>query len=182
MLLSSKFYQQQNKTNRCFFVKNIHQTPFNIEKLTLFYSLKKETSLKSLVRFSMLLEILSQQKAYFIRSKKSSVFLKIRKGAPTGVKVTLRKTKKSFFLETLIWKILSNIKTLEEDTKFQKTRNENLNSLMLVINDPLVFSELKDFYFFFKTCINLRILISFSQVLKKKETYFSGLYSQIPLK
>lgn len=78
-------------------MKNIHQTPFNIEKLTLFYSLKKETSLKSLIRFSMLLEILSEQKAYLIRSKKSSVFLKIRKGAPTGVKVTLRKTKKSFF-------------------------------------------------------------------------------------
>jgi hypothetical protein len=54
--------------------------------------------------------------------------------------------------------------------------------LMLVINDPLVFSELKDFYFFFKTCVDLRILISFSQSLKKKETYFSGLYSQIPLK
>lgn len=180
-MLSPKYYQQQNKTNRCFFIKNIHQTPFNIEKLTLFYSLKKETSLKSLVRFSMLLEMLTQRKAFFIRSKKASIFLKTRKGTPAGVKVTLRKARKSIFLNTLIWKILSNIKTFQEDTKFQKIKNENLNSLMLVINDPLAFSELKDFYFFFKSCIDLRILITFSQSLKKKEIYFSSLYSQIPL-
>jgi ribosomal protein L5 len=118
-MLSSKLYQQQNKTNRCFFVKNLHQTPFNIEKLTLFYSLKKETSLKSLVRFSMLLEMLTQRKAFFIRSKKSSIFLKIRKGTPTGVKVTLRKARKSFFLILWSGKFYQLLKRFENIRNFK---------------------------------------------------------------
>jgi len=103
-------YQQQNKINRCFFVKNIHQTPFNIEKLNLFYTLKKETPLKALVRFSALLETLTEQRSCFIRSKKSSIFLKIRKGAPSGVKVTLRKRKKKSFF---------NFLDLESSIKYQ---------------------------------------------------------------
>ena len=178
---SLKIYQQQNKINRCFFVKNVHQTPFNIEKLNLFYTLKKETSLRALIRFSALLEILTQQRSCFIRSKKSSIFLKVRKGSPSGVKVTLRKSKKFFFLTSLIWKALSNIKTFRKNTKFYKLKEENLNSLMFVITDPLVFSELKKFYFYFKPCINLRILISFSKNLKKKEVFFNSRFSQIPL-
>jgi ribosomal protein L5 len=176
-----KIYQQQNKINRCFFVKNIHQTPFNIEKLNLFYTLKKETSLKALIRFSSLLEILTQQKSCFIRSKKSSIFLKVRKGAPSGVKVTLRKKKKKDFLTLLIWEVLTNIKTFRLNTKFYTLKEENLNSLMFVITEPLVFSELKNFYFYFKSCINLRILISFSKNLKKKEIFFNSRFSQIPL-
>jgi len=174
-------YQQQNKINRCFFVKNIHQTPFNIEKLNLFYTLKKETPLKALVRFSALLETLTEQRSCFIRSKKSSIFLKIRKGAPSGVKVTLRKRKKKVFLISLIWKVLSNIKTFRKNTKFYKLKKENLNSLIFVITDPLIFSELKNFYFYFKSCVNLRILISFSKNLKKKEIFFNSRFSQIPL-
>jgi len=52
---------------------------------------------------------------------------------------------------------------------------------MFVITEPLVFSELKNFYFYFKSCINLRILISFSKNLKKKEIFFNSRFSQIPL-
>lgn len=181
MYASSKNYQQQNKINRCFFVKNIHQTPFNIEKLTLFYTLKKETSLKTLVCHSTLLEIITQQRACFTRSKKSSIFLKIRKGVPLGVKVTLRKEKKRAFLTSLIWNVLPNMKNFEKNSKFYGLEKDSLNSLVFVLSDPLIFSELKDFYFYFKSCVDLRILISFSKGLKKKEIFFNSRFSQIPL-
>lgn len=174
-------YQQRNKVNRCFFFKNTHQTPFNIKKLTLFYTLKKETSLKALVRFSTLLEMLTRQRSCFIRSTKSSVFLKIRKGAPSGVKITLRRTRKENFLTMLIWKVLSNIKTFRKISKFPKVKKENLNSLMLSVSEPLVFSELRDFYFYFKSCFGMRILISFSGQSRTKETLFNSRFSQIPL-
>lgn len=181
MYVSSQNYQQQNKINRCFFVKNIHQTPFNIEKLTLFYALKKEVSLKTLVCHSTLLEIITQQRACFTRSKNSSIFLKIRKGAPSGVKVTLRKEKKRAFLTSLVWSVLPNMKIFRKNTKFHGSEKDNLNSLIFVLSDPLIFSELKDFYFYFKSCVDLRILISFSKGLKKKEIFFNTRFSRIPL-
>jgi ribosomal protein L5 len=99
MSLASQNYQKSNKLNRCFFYKNVHQVPFTIEKLTLFYTLKKDFSIKSLIKLASLLELITGQRAYFIRSKKSSAFLKIRKGNPSGVKVTLRKNILIFFLK-----------------------------------------------------------------------------------
>jgi|TARA_B110001469_G_scaffold125932_1_gene142339 ribosomal protein L5 len=181
MTLYSQNFKKQNKLSRNFVYENIHEIPFTIEKLTLFYTLKKDISLKSLIKFSSLLELVTGQRAYFIRSKKSSVFLKIRKGAPCGVKVTLRKKSLIFFLLTLIWKIIPNIKNFRKKTGFSKIKNQNFNALMLLVPDPLLFSELKAFYFFFKTCVNLRILISFSKKTKKKELYFNCRFSQLPL-
>jgi ribosomal protein L5 len=174
-------YQKRNKLNRCFVYKNIHQIPLTIEKLTLFYTLKKDISLKSLIKLSALLELITGQRACFIRSKKSSVFLKIRKGAPSGVKVTLRKNSLIFFLLKLLWEVIPNIKNFKKKSYFSKLKQQQLNSLMFVVADPLVFSELKSFYFFFKNCSNLRILFSFSNKSKNKELYFKSRFLQLPI-
>jgi ribosomal protein L5 len=181
MSLASQNYQKNNKLNRCFIYKNVHQIPFTIEKLTLFYTLKKDFSLKSLIRLASLLELLTGQRASFIRSKKSSAFLKIRKGSPSGVKVTLRKNSLIFFALKLIWEVIPNIKNFKKKTSFLKLKQKNLNSLMMIIPDPLVFSELKFFYFFFKNCSNLRILFSFSKNSKKKELYLKSRFLQFPM-
>jgi ribosomal protein L5 len=180
MNLASQNYQKFNKLSRCFVYKNIHQMPFTIEKLTLFYTLKKDFSLKSLIRLASLLELITGQRAYFIRSKKSSAFLKIRKGSPSGVKVTLRKNSLIFFLLKLIWVIIPNIKNFRKKLFFLKLKQKHLNSLMITISDPLVFPELNSFYFFFKNCSNLRILLSFSKGSNKKESYFKSRFLQFP--
>jgi ribosomal protein L5 len=181
MSLASQNYQKYNKLNRCFIYKNVHQIPFTIEKLTLFYTLKKDFSLKSLIRLASLLELITGQRAYFIRSKKSSAFLKIRKGSPSGVKVTLRKNSLIFFVLKLIWEIIPNIKNFRKKSLFSKLKQDHLNSSMVVIPDPLVFPELKFFYFFFKNCSNLRILFSFSKKSKKKEFYLKSRFLQLPI-
>jgi len=118
MSLASQNYQKYNKLNRCFVYKNVHQIPFTIEKLTLFYTLKKDFSLKSLIRFASLLELITGQRAYFIRSKKSSAFLKIRKGSPSGVKVTLRKNSLIFFLLNLFGQFFQMLKIFEKNHFF----------------------------------------------------------------
>jgi ribosomal protein L5 len=181
MSLASQYYQKGNKLNRCFTYKNVHQIPFTIEKLTLFYTLKKDISLKSLIKLSSLLELITGQRSSFIRSKKSSVFLKVRKGAPSGVKVTLRKNSLIFFILKLLWEVIPSIKNFKKKSYFSKLKHQELNSLMFVIPDPLAFSELKSFYFFFKNCLNLRILFSFSKKSKSKELYFKARFLQLPI-
>lgn len=169
-----------HKINRCFYYKNVHETSLTINQLTLFYVIKKDISLKVLIRVASLLELITGHRAFFIRSRNSSIFLKIRKGAPMGVKVTLRKESIFFFLLQLVWQIFPSIKKLRFKTKFSKIKHEKINSLMYIIFDPLVFNELKNFYFLFKSCVNLRILISFSKNLNKKELFLSTRFLQLP--
>jgi len=161
--------------------KNIHQTPFNIETLTLFYTIKKDISLKSLIKVSTLLELITGKRSFFIRSQKSSIFLKIRKGAPSGVKVTLRKKSLQKFLTSFIWEVLPNIKDFKPTTNFFKLKQDFFNSVMFVVFDPLVFPKLQNFYFLFKSCVNLRMLVSFSSKITKKEIFFNGRFTQLPL-
>ena len=174
-------YQKRNKLNRCFFYKNVHQTSFTIDKLSLFYTQKKDVSLKPLVKVAALLELITRQRAFFIRSRKSSVFRKIRKGAPSGVKVTLRKNVLACFLIKLIWEIFPVVRNFRLRTKFDKLKQEQLNSLIYLIPDPLVFREIKNFYFLFKACVNLRVSISFSKNLLKKEFFFNVRFLQLPV-
>jgi hypothetical protein len=180
MLTFRNPYQINHKINRCFKYKNVHETSLTIDQLSLFYVIKKDISLKALIRVASLLEIITGHRAFFIRSRKSSVFLKVRKGAPLGVKVTLRKESVFLFLIKLVWQIFPNIKKIRFKTKLAKVKQEKINSLMYVIFDPLVFQELKNFYFLFKSCVNLRILLSFSKNLNKKELFLNTRFLQLP--
>jgi ribosomal protein L5 len=176
----SKNYQEKSKLFRCFNYKNIHKAPFPVSKITLFYTVKKDISLKSLIRISAFLELITGQRAFFLRSKKSSIFLKIRKGAPLGVKVNLRNKKLFHFLFRVIWEILPSLKNFKLTPNLTKVKQENLNSSMLFISDPLIFYELKNFYFFFKSCTDLRINISFPSSCKKKELFFINRLLKLP--
>jgi hypothetical protein len=106
--------------------------------------------------------------------------LKIRKGAPLGVKVTLRNKKLKNFLFRIIWEILPSLKNFKLTPKISKVKQESLNSVMLFLSDPLIFSELKNFYFFFKSCIDLRINVSLPSFCKKKELFFINRLLKLP--
>jgi hypothetical protein len=179
MTLSQKIFQSRSQITRCFFYKNIHQIPLTIEKITLFYTIKKEVSVKSLAKISTLLELISSQRAFFLRSQKSSVFLKIRKGAPVGVKVTLRKKNLFFFYLSLIWEIFPNIKNFHPHFKVTKTLSFNV--LTYHISDPFLFYILKDYYFIFKSLTQLRLICSFNPFCSKKENFFNARFLQFPL-
>lgn len=173
--------QKSKQFSRSFFYINIHQIPQVIKKLTLFYTLKKDISSNSLIKISSFLELISFQRAVFIRAKKSSLFLKIRKGAPMGLKITLRKSRLLYFLNYLTWQIFPNIKKFNLNTKFTKLKKNKVNSVFFAIIDPFAFSILTHFYFFFKSCINLKILVSFPNVSTKNETFFHTRYLKLPI-
>jgi hypothetical protein len=180
MSLYTKNYQKHNKLSRAFFYKNIHETPTKIENLTLFYTLEKNISLKFLIKVTSLLELITGYRAYFIRSKQASILAKLRKGAPMGVKITLRKKALESFLFVFLWETLPTIKNFILKTKFNKIKQKKVNSLMFLIPDPLVFFDLKSFYFYFKSCLNLRLLISFSKNLTKEEMLFLTSFNLLP--
>ena len=89
-----------------------HQTTKSItkkfEKITLNFGIK-EINFKALVLVMSTLEAIASQKPIPTKSTKSNIFLKIRKGAPVGCKLTLRKSNmftffsKLFLLILLLW-------------------------------------------------------------------------------
>jgi len=176
-----KNYQKRSQITRCFLYKNLHEIPFTIEKLTLFYTLNKDISLKSLIRVAALVNLITNKRPCLLRARTSSVYLKIRKGAPIGVKLTLRKTSLYFFLISFIWEVLPNIKNFKSKFKHQKSKQSHLNSYMLNILDPLVFPILKGFYFYFRSCSNLRMQFSFAAKSSKNEIFFNWRFLQLPL-
>jgi hypothetical protein len=173
MLLTLKNYQQYSQINRCFWFNNLHQI-FSIKKLTFFYTLSKDISLKALIRVSAFMELITDQRAFFIRSKTSSILLKVRKGAPLGVKINLRKKKLFNFLMLFIWQVLPFSKNL-----ITKKETRHVKKIIIKIVDPLTFPVLKNFYFFFKTCINLRIFFTFG-VSSNNQTFFTIRFLQLP--
>jgi len=180
MSFSLKNYQKRLQITRCFLYQNVHQIPFTIEKLSLFYTLKKDISLKSLIRVAALVELITGQRCFLLRAKNSSVFMKIRKGSPLGVKITLRKNVLFNFLLFFIWQVFPNIKNYKSKFKLNKIKQIEVNSCILNIFDPLVFPILKGFYFYFRSCLNLRILFSFGSKLNQKETFFNWRFLQLP--
>jgi ribosomal protein L5 len=64
-------YKKNNYLFRCFTYSNIHEVSCNLEKLTILHTQKKNVSLKSLIKISTFLELITTQRSFFIRSKKS---------------------------------------------------------------------------------------------------------------
>lgn len=100
--MNLKSYKKKNKLIRCFAYSNVHDVTCNIEKLTFLYVKKDNLSLKALIKVSTFLELITGQRSFFVRSKRSLAALKIRRGVPVGAKVTLRKTSLFLFLFKLI--------------------------------------------------------------------------------
>jgi len=150
--------QKSKQFSRSFFYLNIHEIPYVIKKFTLFYSLKKDISSNSLIKISSFLELISLQRPFFIRAKNSSLFLRIRKGAPMGLKITLRNGRLSNFLRCLIWQIFPNIKNFNLNTKFLKLKKKE--------NQFNFFRSDRPFCFF-----NSYKLLLFFQVVYKFENF-----------
>ncbi len=100
--MNFQFSKKNNKLIKCFVYSNIHEVNCNLDKLTFSYAKKDNISLKTLIKISTLLELITGQRSFFIRSKKSLASLKIRRGVPVGAKVTLRKSFMFSFLFKLI--------------------------------------------------------------------------------
>ena len=157
MLNSCTNYNNKIKILRSFFYQNTHQIKLSFEKINIFYTFQKDISFRTTIRIFSLLELITNQKPYLIRSKKSSAFFKIRKGFPLGCLVTLQKFSFFCFSILLIWEILPFLK--RRSFIFKKNKDPIFTFL---VKDPLIFEILQKYYFIFRNFTNLRISFSFS--------------------
>jgi ribosomal protein L5 len=167
------------KYNLFFQYKNVNQIPDNVDKITIFITLSKNKSLKTMVKAFTLLELITGSRPCFIRAKNSSILLKRRKGSPIGVKITLRNQQANLFFLKLNWEALPKLKDLKFNYKLKKDLARS-SVLSFKINDPFVFAELRDYYFYFKDIGSLKVVCSFPRRNRKEETFLKSRFLQIP--
>jgi len=158
-----------------FFYNNVQNIP-KLKKVVLSFTLKTDVNLKILAAQLVALELLSLQKATLIKTKTFN--LKIRKGAPIGCKLTLRKKYLYFFFTKILLEYFPNLKQpeiykLKKKYKKEKTLSFNLKKL-------LVFSELNSQYHIFNKLNNLQIIIV-SNSQSFSEFYFILKLHKIPV-
>lgn len=116
----------------------------------------KTTELKALTINLLALELITRQRGVLTISKQPNLFLKIRKGQPTGCKISLRKKHALEFIAKKLNEVFPKIKNfhgLKLKKKAQKT------DFSYVIKDALAFSELNEHYYLFNSLLSLDISI-----------------------
>ena len=148
-----------------------------LKKIVLSFNCKT-TEMKTLATHLLALELITNQKGILTTSKQQNILLKIRKGNPTGCKITLKKTFMLYFLSknsTEIFPKIKNFTGILINQKIEKT------AVSYVVKETLNFSELTDQYYLFNNLYNLNI--SFILDVKTKNEIFFVLRSlQFPVK
>nr|AVR57677.1 ribosomal protein L5 [Halamphora calidilacuna] len=159
-----------------FYYTNLKKLP-DLKHIVLNFSCKT-VELKTIVTHLLALKLITYQKGTISVSKRSNLLLKIRKGNPTGCKVTLRKTLLMNFLCKSFNEILPKIKNFDKIKVHQKVEK---NAFSFSIKDTLTFPELAEHYYLFNNLSNLNL--SFVTTTKtKKEMLFLLKSLQLPLK
>lgn len=148
-----------------------------LKKVIIHFSCKT-TDFKLLITSLIALQLITEQKGILIRTKKSNISLKIRKGNPIGCKVTLRKTKMFYFLSKIVVEILPVINNSESVTFNRKVLK---NSFSYQIHDTFIFSELENYYYlFFNNLPRLNVTLVIDSNIEK-EIFFILQRFQFPL-
>lgn len=158
-----------------FYYKDLKKLP-KLKKIVLNFSCKT-TELKSLATNLLALELITNQKGILTVSKRPNLLLKIRKGNPTGCKVTLKKTAMLTFYSKSFTEIFPKIKNFDGIAVNQKVEK---NTFSFLVKETLNFSELTEHYYLFNNLSNLNL--SFITTVETKEEMLFLLKSlQVPL-
>ena len=155
---------------------NLKKLP-KLKKIVLNFSCKT-TELKTLATHLLALELITNQKGILTISKQPNLLLKLRRGNPTGCKLTLKKAFIFSFLSKNLTEIFPKTKNFTGITISQKIEK---TAISFVIKEALNFSELTEQYYLFNnlSSLNLSFIIS---VKTKNETLFLLKSLQFPLK
>lgn len=128
----------------------------------------KTNEIKHLASSLLALELITNQKSNMTTTKRSNILLKIRKGNPTGCKITLRKTKMFNCFYKLLVEILPKLKKFEG---FKVNRKIKKNAFSYELHDTFNFQELEEHYYLFNNLPKLYITIV-TNTETKKELFF----------
>ena len=159
-----------------FYYTNLKKLP-NLKQIILNFSCKT-TELKTIAIHLIALELISNQKGVIAISKRPNILLKIRKGNPSGCKMTLRKTSMINFLVKNFNETFPKIKNFNAIIVHRKVAK---GAFSFSIKDTLAFSELAEHYYLFNNLSNLDLSFV-TNVNTKEEMLFLLKSLQLPLK
>lgn len=159
-----------------FVYDNTNKLP-KLKKIILNFG-SKTADIKQLSSGLLAFELIANQKGVLTTTKKSNILLKIRKGNPTGCKLTLQKYNLFNFLKKTIIEIFPKLKNFNGFTRNRKIKK---NALSYELHDTFSFSELERHYYFFNNLPKLDITI-ITTTKNKKELKFILKSLQFPFK
>ena len=159
-----------------FYYTDLKKLP-SLNKIILNFSCKT-TELKTLATHLIALELISNQKGVITVSKRPNLLLKLRKGNPSGCKITLRRAPMINFLSKSFNETFPKIKNFNEIQVNQKIEK---NALSFSVKDTLTFSELAEHYYLFNNLSNLNLSF-ITNVNTKEEMLFLLKSLQLPIK
>lgn len=106
----------------------------------------KNSDIKSIASALLSLELITTKPGSLVKSNRSNVLLKIRKGNPVGCVVVLKKNEMYHFLHKLLSEVFPSLKSF---TGFGVSKKLNKTSFSFTLKDLINFKELeKQFYLF----------------------------------
>lgn len=160
-----KYYNNNLKyefINKFIYTKNTHIP--KLKKIILNFGCKT-ADIKQLSSSLLAFELITSQKGKLSRTKTSNILFKIRKGNPTGCKITLSKFNIFHFFSKMITEILPKLKIFFNLKSLKKL---NYNTFSFRIKETFSFSELEEHYYLFNNLPVLNITIVTSSKTKNE--------------
>jgi large subunit ribosomal protein L5 len=155
---------------------DIHKLP-KLKKIILNFG-SPTANIKQLSSGLLAFELIANQKGILTTTKKSNILLKIRKGNPTGCKLTLQKYNLFNLFRKTIFEVFPKLKNFNG---FNQNRKIKKNAFSYEIHDTFSFSELEGHYYFFNNLPKLDVTIV-TTAKNEKELIFILKSLQFPLK
>lgn len=139
------------------------------------------SDMSKILATSFFLEIITSQHVNITSAKKANIIIKIKKGNPTGCKVTLKDKLMYEFLSKLLIEIFPKIKKFK---KLEiKSKNNNKKDITYSIEETLlIFSKLKEHYYIFNNKIPKLDIAIITNTRSKKEFIHLLKSFKIPIK
>jgi len=128
----------------------------------------KSSDIKSVASALLSLELITTAPGSLVKSKRSNVLLKIRKGNPVGCLVVLKKDEMYRFLLKLISEVFPSLKSF---TGFSVSKKLNKTSFSFTLTDLINFKELEKQFYLFINLPPLNITLITDAKTKKELLY-----------
>lgn len=151
-----KFYNKTIKyeLSNKFHYKEVGGIP-KLKKITLNFGCQT-ADMRQLSSSLLALELIASQKGLMTKTNFSNILFKIRKGNPTGCKITLSKFRMFNFLTKLLFEILPQLKSFTGLTLPKKIQN---NVFSFKLCEMCTFNELENHFYIFNNLPELNITI-----------------------
>jgi large subunit ribosomal protein L5 len=149
-----------------FIYSNADRLP-KLKKIVLNFGFKS-VDIKQLSSGLLAFELIANQNGVITTTTKSNILLKIRKGDPTGCKLTLQKYNLFNFLKKVILEVFPKLKNF---SGFIQTRKIKKNSFSFEMHDTFSFFDLEKHFYCFNNLPKLDITV-ITTAQDKKELLF----------